>query len=403
MRIPKNAATWIGLIIVILYGLPASAQDQSPITTPKVDLVFGESIIFSAAIDTATQVNAIDLVFKPRTTGRSTVVPASIESDSTIVARYDIPPQEYIPAFSTIEYWFNIQFSDGTQEKSPVFTFEYEDTRFDWQHLDKDTQYQISWVNGDLAFGQSVQDAMFLSFENYSKYLDLPVPDTLGIFIYPNPSALQTALEITNARWIAGHANPAENIILVSIPSGFDQNLDIQRQIPHELTHLRLYLYLGQNYSILPAWYSEGLASLSELYSLPEYWQILQAAWQNNEMIPFSELCQSIPSEANRAALAYAQSDSFVRFLYDEFGKVGLQELLDAYNQGYTCEDAIQTTFNIDLETLEKDWYQQTFNSSILPQSFNTAITWIVLLLLLVAAPIGLTIFTMGKKKSSRR
>ena len=206
------------------------------------------------------------------------------------------------------------------------------------------------------------------------------------------------ALNITNARWIAGHANPAENIIVTSIPTGTGDLLDIKRQIPHELTHIRLYYYLEENYANLPAWYNEGLASLAELYYLPEYREILDAAWKNDNLIPMSNLCSTFPSEPNLAGLAYAQAESFVRFLYNQYGKDGLQRLLDAYKQGHTCSNSLQEAFNLDLDELQKEWYQDTFNSSILPQSLNTAVTWILLLLVIVISPTLLIVFSTRRK-----
>jgi hypothetical protein len=390
---------FLALIALILaFTAPAFAQTSSPFSNLQAEQNFGEFIRFSAEIDSGTEFSSIDLVFKSISTGNSTVISADLGSDSLVTAIYRIQSQDYIPAFSTIEYWFNIKFEDGTQNQSQKERFVYQDNRFTWQNLESNDPYKIFWVEGDLAFGQAIQDALYQSIENFSNEIDLPIPETLSVYIYPTASSLQSALDITNARWIAGHANPAENIILASIPLSFEQNLVIKRQIPHELTHIRLFLYLEDNYANLPAWYSEGLASLSELDSIPEYWEILQAAWQNDEMIPISELCASIPTEVDRAALAYAEADSFVRFLSNEYGKVGLQDLLDAYKQGHTCENGIQTIFNLELEDLEKDWYQNTFNSSIIPQSLSAAITWGVLLLLLFATPLGLIIISSLKK-----
>ena len=362
------------IISVFLLSTVAAAQTTFPLSNFQVESVFGESITFSANIDPGTSFESIELIFRPISNGSSTVIPASPESDDLVVANYQIQPQDYLPVFSTIEYWYNIKFQDGSQKQSPKERFIYQDNRFEWEHVKFDDKYNIYWTEGNLAFGQAVYDAIQQSLDSYSKYLDLPAPDTLNVYIYRNDSQLQMALNITNARWIAGHANPAENTIVTSIPTGTGDLLDIKRQIPHELTHIRLYYYLEDNYAALPAWYNEGLASLSELYYLPEYREILDAAWRNDKLLPLSNLCSTFPSEPNLAALAYAQAESFVHFLFNQYGKDGLQRLLNAYKQGHTCSNGLEEAFDLDLDELQKEWYQDTFNSSVLPQSRSTAL-----------------------------
>ena len=395
----KNYLAILSLIFSVFFlSKPAAAQTTFPLSNFQVNSIFGESITFSANIDPETPFESIDLIFRPISNGASTVIPAALESVNLVVANYQINPQDYIPVFSTIEYWYNIKFQDGSQKQSPKERFIYQDNRFEWDHVQFDDNYQIYWTEGNLAFGQAVYDSIQQSIDSYSKYLDLPAPDTLYVYIYRNDSQLQMALNITNARWIAGHANPAENIIVTSIPTGTGDLLDIKRQIPHELTHIRLYYYLDENYANLPAWYNEGLASLAELYYLPEYREILDAAWKNDNLIPMSNLCSTFPSEPNLAGLAYAQAESFVRFLYNQYGKDGLQRLLDAYKQGHTCSNSLQEAFNLDLDELQKEWYQDTFNSSILPQSLNTAVTWIILLLVIVISPTLLIVFSTRRK-----
>ena len=395
----KNYLAILSLIFSVFFlSKPTAAQTTSPLSNFQVNSIFGESITFSANIDPETPFESIDLIFRPISNGTSTVIPAALESGDLVIANYQINPQDYIPVFSTIEYWYNIKFQDGSQKQSPKERFIYQDNRFEWDHVQFDDNYQIYWTEGNLAFGQAVYDSIQQSIDSYSKYLDLPAPDTLYVYIYRNDSQLQMALNITNARWIAGHANPAENIIVTSIPTGTGDLLDIKRQIPHELTHIRLYYYLDENYANLPAWYNEGLASLAELYYLPEYREILDAAWKNDNLIPMSNLCSTFPSEPNLAGLAYAQAESFVRFLYNQYGKDGLQRLLDAYKQGHTCSNSLQEAFNLDLDELQKEWYQDTFNSSILPQSLNTAVTWIILLLVIVISPTLLIVFSTRRK-----
>jgi hypothetical protein len=97
--------------------------------------------------------------------------------------------------------------------------------------------------------------------------------------------------------------------------------------------------------------------------------------------------------------LAYAQSDSFVRYLHAEYGKAGLTALLNAYKTGQTCENGPEAALEISLEKLAANWYRETFKSGMIPQSLSTVLSWILLLSLLLAAPIILSISAYRKRK----
>ena len=68
---------------------------------------------------------------------------------------------------------------------------------------------------------------------------------------------------------MAGHAAPDLGVVLISIPAGPDEGLEMQRQIPHELMHLAQYEVIGENFTNQPYWLIEGMASEAELYPNP--------------------------------------------------------------------------------------------------------------------------------------
>ena len=391
------------LIAVLMIGSSASAQTGAPVSDLEASHVYGEQITFSAELDSDTDVRAANLTFQINRSGNSIVIPAEIAGGDTLLAVYDTAAQDNVPAFSRLTYWFTLEYADGSRQESSRASYTYTDNRYEWQTLSAEERFRVHWIEGELAFGQALLDALLNARGDYTQYLDLPFPETLDIYVYPDNLVLQDALEISNIRWAAGHANIAENIILTAIPTGFDQQLDIQRQIPHEITHIRLALFMGESFDNLPAWYNEGLASIAEQYTAPSYWQILQTAQDQDSLIPLSELCQSFPADISRAGLAYAQSDSFVRYLHTRYGKAGLTTLVNAYMQGESCESGVQSAFGISLDRLEADWYRAAFDTGIIPRSFSEVLTWAVLLAVIFAGPIVLTILSARKRKGANR
>ena len=388
-------------VAVFIIINPTHVQGETTFTDLSAEHEFGEWISFNAQIDSSQVVESVDLTFKPQSNGRSIVVPSQVEGENRVTTRYEIKSSDHLPPFSTIEFWFTAQLEGGSQVESETASFFYEDNRYDWKSLTGNGPYNIFWANGSRSLGQTAADAIEENFEAYDQYLSLPKPDSLRVYIYPTASALQSALGFTSARWIAGHADPAANNILVSVQSGFDEELEIKRQVPHELIHIRLYLYMQESYLNLPVWYSEGLASLGERFASTEYWPILQAGWENDQLIPMQELCKSFPSDTGDAALAYAQADSFIHYLYDTYGRIGLQDLLNAYKDGHTCENGAIIAFDLELTTLEENWKQATFRRSFFSQGTNPVFGWVLLSILLLITPV--TYVTIMMIRSNRR
>jgi hypothetical protein len=185
---------------------------------------------------------------------------------------------------------------------------------------------------------------------------------------------------------------------LVSITPGALQLLDIERQIPHEITHVRLNQYLENGYHDIPVWLNEGIATLAESFPNSDYKIIITAGYENHALFSFASLCESFPPNASDINMAYAQSDSFVRYIYQEYGANGLQSLLDAYKEGYSCENGPSESLGISLTQLERQWYFETFGEAQ-PTSLNGIIAWSILFLVVFITPITSILLSARQKK----
>ena len=174
-------------------------------------------------------------------------------------------------------------------------------------------------------------------------------------------------------RWIAGHADPDLGVAVVSLPAGPDQRSEIERQIPHEVMHLLLYQSVGPAYYPLPVWLKEGLASANEMRPNPDYYVILSKAVEQDTLIPMASLCQSFPQD-NNVYLAYAQSDSFVRYLYQQYGQNGMQRLCrTAMPRVKAVRPLPNPCLGFSLSELEQEWRRAALNDNVLGMSFGSA------------------------------
>ena len=213
--------------------------------------------------------------------------------------------------------------------------------------------------------------------------LELPPIQHLDIYVYASGLDMQSTMQLGGLRWLAGHADPDLGVAVVSLPTGPDQLSEIERQIPHEVMHLLLYQSVGPAYTGLPTWLKEGLASANESRPNPNYYILLTDSVEQDALIPMSSLCTSFPQD-NTIYQAYAQSDSFVRYLFQQYGQTGMQSLLTNYASGEGCENAPILTTGMSLSELEKEWRRSALNDNILELILEALLPWGGLLFVVV-------------------
>jgi Peptidase MA superfamily len=150
----------------------------------------------------------------------------------------------------------------------------------------------------------------------------------------------------------------------------------------------------------LPVWFNEGLASLVELYSDPDYPRLLQNAYESGELLPIATLCQSFPSDPQNSRLAYAESAFFTKYLYDQFGPTGLNRLMAAYSGGIECQLAVRRALGTDLPRLEGRWQQAEFAEQAVQTTLNEYFPWIILLGIILVGPLLLMVLIIRQRSS---
>jgi hypothetical protein len=387
----------LGLSLAWTARTRAETHPSGQVIDVRSEYTFGGEIIFRAAVQSDSPVAEVALLLRPEGQQVDTaVIPAFVESDGAVLAVYDLT-QHPLRAFSEVFYQFRVTLSDGEVFTSAETSFFYEDNRFQWQTLDSDP-FQVSWYTGDLAFAQEVLNVAQAGLLRAQSFLPANPPGAIKIYVYDNAQALQAALLLSGQSWVAGHADPDLEVFLVSLPPGPEQHLEMERQVPHELMHVLLYHAHPPAYDNYPAWLNEGLASITELYPNPDYQILLESAYQKDSLLPLASLCQVFPRDANGALLAYAESASFTRHLYRQFGTPGLEQLLAQYGAGLECERGVEQALGTTLVRLERQWRQDTFAENPWLAALEVLLPWLVLLVVVLAGPILITLGLLRKK-----
>lgn len=382
------------LLIGILLGtaLPAHANGEILTEPTKVDYTMGGAVNFETRVITESPIQEVWVFVHPQGDINTIAGIASLHPSNVVTYKLELS-EHPIRAYSTIEFWYRITLEDGTEITTDPETFIYFDNRFDWQPL-AGTPFEIFWYEGDLTFGQEILNTAQEGMSRFQNYLPVPQPADIQAYVYASATELQTALRLSgeSGLWIAGHADPDLGVVVVTIPPGPAQTYEIKRQIPHEITHVMLYQWLGEDYYNLPQWLREGLPSMAELFPNPDYALLLENAHETESLLPMDTLCENFPLGVSNFLLAYAQSADFTWFIYENYGSTGLEALSRAYADGLSCEQGAQQALGISLAELDREWRKQTFGDNTLLAVLRELLPWIALMGVILVGPLVLIV-----------
>ncbi len=310
------------------------------------------------------------------------------------------------PPFAPITFWWSYPLA-GSPQQTEEHYFLYEDNRFNWHEIGKDG-ITVKWVEGDEALMLNALDIAIEARETIGVQLQYSAVEPMTLYIYPSQADLQLALLLSGESWVGGEARPEVGVILLAIPPTEEAALQMQRDIPHEMTHMLLYRRLGESgYHNLPAWLNEGLATRFEQRHDASYAVALEKALSGETIIPLKTLCRpfyDLPDE--RVLLAYAESYSVVTYIQQRYGWSAIRGLLSAYQDGLDCSSGVQQVLGKGLGEVEREWLTWLGNTQGEGENGGTAILlrlfaqqlapWLLLLAAL-STPLLLTLLVHPK------
>lgn len=393
-------ALLLGLLILLGGTGPAAAQAGGGVSEVRVEYKFGEQVNFIARIQSSVPIQNATVTFRPAD-GLAQTQPLSVNPDGTAGYRFDAQLNT-LPPFVEIFFWFDVTLSDGTGFTSGTYNFNYADNRFPWQELEEG-YLRVHWYDGDAAFGAAALDAARRGLDSARALVPIDPNGTIDVYVYATAADLQGALVLGGQGWVEGHASPELGVVMLSITPGPEQGIALERQTPHELTHVLLYQSLGANYNRLPVWLTEGMSTNAELYPNPDLDAALAAAVDSNSLLPLADLCAAFPPDTGRAFLAYAQSKSFVRFLLDNFGTTGLSALVSAYADGMDCEEGARRALEQPLSQLEVRWRESALGENRGGVVINNLFPYLLVLGLVLFVPIWGALGRLRERRKNAR
>jgi hypothetical protein len=258
-----------------------------------------------------------------------------------------------LPAGATVTYWWTIEDASGDSLTTPSQKVNFDDIRYNWQKV---TSGQISlfWYKGNQSFVDQLmaacQQALDRLAQNTGVYLKQPV----SIYIYASPEDLRGAM-VFPQEWTGGVAFTEYGIIAIGIPTN---ELDWGKgALAHELGHMVTHQITFSPYgAILPTWLDEGLAMYAEGKPDPYLESVLEKAISQHNLISVRSLASPFSAIPEEAYLSYAESQSLIPFLIQNYGRDKMLQLLNLFKEGSTYDDALIQVYGFDQDGLDALW-----------------------------------------------
>lgn len=349
-------------IIGALLGPAAAARAITTFATfghTQVKATYNQSLVFTVPF-TSTAVPArveIRLGF-PETIGPfiADVTAPTSTGDTTLDYTLDLTGDGHLVPNTTIQVtWAAFDAAGDEPVVSDPITYHYLDTSHDWQTVSGDI-VTVHWYDGSEAFAREAMAIGDKAIADTSKLLGVTETRRVDFYIYADDASFRDALGPGTRENVGGQAHADIRTLFALITPDQINDPWVGIVIPHELTHLVFDTAVHNPYRFPPRWVNEGLAVyLSQGYDSSDRGLVSNAA-ATGDLYPLTSLWGQFPTDAQKTYLAYAESVSAIDFLVSSQGKDALVNLVKAYKDGLTDDEAFTKAIGMDVEAFQQAW-----------------------------------------------
>jgi hypothetical protein len=258
-----------------------------------------------------------------------------------------------LPAGATVTYWWTIEDTTGDSLTTPSQKVRFDDLRYNWKKV---TSGQISlfWYKGNQSFVDQLTVACQQALDRLAQDTGVYLKQPVSLYIYASPEDLRGAM-VFPQEWTGGVAFTEYGIIAIGIPIN---ELDWGKgALGHELGHMVTHQITFSPYgAILPTWLDEGLAMYAEGKPDPYLQSVLEKAITQHNLISVRSLASPFSAIPEQAYISYAESQSLIEFLIQNYGRDKMLNLLNLFKEGNTYDDALTQVYGFDQDGLDALW-----------------------------------------------
>lgn len=345
----------LSLILALIPIFVATAQEAPWATFKSLDheVVFAQNVTFNLIAEVTHQVESVWLIYRLEGERAYNSARAEYSGNRQLSAEWTwkLEPGELAPG-AIVHYYWAIEDDEGKRAESDENSFEYVDTRFDWQVLEEG-MLRVHYYR-DRNTAQKVLDAGIKALERLHASIGTETEEPINVYVYASERDMNLAIPSRSESYDAatvtlGMAMSGNTLILLGKQS------ELIGTVAHELSHIVVGQATDNPFSEVPRWLDEGLAMYAEGELPADNARSLNRAIRNNKVLSLRSMT-SYPGSAELVDLFYGEAYSIVQYLIETYGPDRMRELLGIIGQGKPIEEALLQSHQISLGDLEREW-----------------------------------------------
>lgn len=356
----------LGMVAVLLalFTLAPAPRAQAAagirlLGEPAVENRFPEGLVFMIEAEAEAEIREVRLRYTFIPDNRPVAVQPEFDPGARLHATYFLRSQTssspYIPPGKTLRYSWELRDAAGNELKTEERETAYNDPRFRWQQV-TDGTVTLNYYRGTQRDAEVMAQIANETITKGAALLGTGFDFPVKIWAYASPRDFQIALahaSVTSDPGVLGQAHEPDTFIMVVDRLSSPTALDTAR---HELTHLVVAQALRNGpFKNAPAWLNEGVAVYMQVSPNDVgYVDALEKAVRDDTVVPIRSLTSG--SRARDVGLFYGESYGLVKYLVESHGPEKFAQLLAAFNQTGSEDEAFRKVYGFDRDGLYREW-----------------------------------------------
>ena len=344
-------------VIVLISPLVGRAQNSISVLDTSAQIFFPSGLTFNIKAESQSDIVKLRLHYQVE---RRNFASVTAEAWPVVTPSPKVQTQwvwdmrkAVLPIGANVIYWWTIEDASGSTITTPSQTVRFEDLRHKWNSVTSG-KITLLWYQGNQIFVNQLMAACQQALDRLAQDTGVQLEQPVNIYIYASQADLLSAM-VFPQEWSGGFSYYEYGLIAIGIPTN---DLDWGKgAIAHELGHMVTHQITFSPYgAVLPLWLDEGLAMYAQGKPDPYLESVLKNAIAQHNLISVRSLASPFSAISAEAYLSYAESQSIVPFLIQNYGGDKMLQLLNLLKEGNTYDDALVQVYGFDQDGLDTLW-----------------------------------------------